>query len=262
MENKPLITVITPTTGDPNLIHNLKSVQNQTYEQVEHYVVVDGPEYRSPVNQMIESLDASKTIHVLELPFNVGHHGWNGHRVYASIPHLVDGRYVVYLDEDNLMTPDHVSSLVKLILKYDLAWAYSLRNIIDSEGTFICQDNCESLGTMHPVWNDSSFQQHMCDTNTYMIDRKIAMEIAPVWTINSCQCHPSDCDDVYHKKGRDRQIYHKLMSLNLSSGGTKKYTINYRVDSSKKTSVQPSFFRDGNDFMKQVYGILPWHQKK
>ena len=37
--------VITPTVGSAKIISAISSVNNQTYSNVEHLVVVDGPEY-------------------------------------------------------------------------------------------------------------------------------------------------------------------------------------------------------------------------
>ena len=39
---KPLVTVITPTTGAPYLRQAIDSVKNQTYDNIQHLVVVDG----------------------------------------------------------------------------------------------------------------------------------------------------------------------------------------------------------------------------
>jgi hypothetical protein len=250
----PLVTIITPTTGKHLLSKNIKSVQEQDYPNLEHYLVIDGPEFREIVEKITNQISKKQTnIHFLTLPFNTGHHGWNGHRVYASVPHLVDGHYIAYLDEDNYLATNHISSLMNLILKHNLDWAYSLRNIVDTQGKFICQDNCESLGVISPVWNDPSGQNHMCDTSTYMINRKLAMEISPIWTTTSCQCHPSVCIERQHKKGRDRILYQALTKRNVSSGCTQKHTLNYTIDPAKEgNSVQAEFFLKGNEFKKSI----------
>jgi len=254
MSSLPLVTIITPTTGDNLLFRNLQSVQKQNYPHLEHYLVIDGPEYQESVDKVIKLIEQNTVkIHLLTLPFNTGHDGWNGHRVYASIPHLVDGKYISYLDEDNYLDPVHISSLMDLIISHNLDWSYSLRNIVDTQGKFICQDNCESLGVINPVWNDRNGQHHMCDTSTYLINRKLAMQISPVWTTTSCQCDPSNCMAREHKKGRDRILYKTLSKSNLSFGCTQKYTLNYTIDPNKGDySVQVDYFIKGNEYIRKL----------
>ena len=42
MIEQPLVTVITATTGSDFLYDALLSVKKQTYQNLEHYVVIDG----------------------------------------------------------------------------------------------------------------------------------------------------------------------------------------------------------------------------
>ena len=39
---KPLVTVVTPTTGAPYLRQAIESVKNQTYDNIQHLVFIDG----------------------------------------------------------------------------------------------------------------------------------------------------------------------------------------------------------------------------
>ena len=39
---KPLVTIITATTGNELVRQNIDSVLNQTYDNIQHLVVVDG----------------------------------------------------------------------------------------------------------------------------------------------------------------------------------------------------------------------------
>lgn len=50
-------------------------------------------------------------------------------RRYAAGPNLARGAYVSNLDEDNYLAPDHIGSLVTLLVEKELDWGYSLRTV-------------------------------------------------------------------------------------------------------------------------------------
>ena len=118
------VAVVTPTIGSKHLKQCLDSVENQTYDNITHYVFVDGKEYH--IDVQIETLDRDKVKTVI-LEENVGK-GWYGHRVYAACSFLVNADIICYLDEDNWIDPDHVEKLVSVIEQGN-DWAFSLRKI-------------------------------------------------------------------------------------------------------------------------------------
>jgi hypothetical protein len=122
----------------------------------------------------------------------------------------------MFLDEDNTLEPDHVETMIKNISDKNLDWTFSLRNIIDKDDTFICQDKCESLGNLHHVWNNPN--DYLVDVNCYCIKREIFIK---------------HCLD-FNKKARpqndieiDRALYKSLQKYKFES--TNKYTVNYRM---------------------------------
>jgi glycosyltransferase involved in cell wall biosynthesis len=76
------VTVITPTTGSDYLKQNANSVAKQTYENVEHLIVIDGTEFADKAYRQLD-LETSPTF--LTLPYNTGHSQYNGHRIYGSV---------------------------------------------------------------------------------------------------------------------------------------------------------------------------------
>ena len=141
-------TVIIPTTGAAEVHEAIKSVLNQTYE-TKCYIVCDGPEYVYAVKNHIKQFESHpnyKNIIMCSLPINVGAKGFYGHRVYAAFTHLIDTEYVMYLDQDNWLADGHVKLCVETIERRNLDWCYSLRQIHDKSGKFVCFDDCESLG--------------------------------------------------------------------------------------------------------------------
>jgi glycosyltransferase involved in cell wall biosynthesis len=48
----PRVAIITPTIGTDHLQTNIDSVRDQSYENIIHYVVADGPKYHDKVKDI------------------------------------------------------------------------------------------------------------------------------------------------------------------------------------------------------------------
>ena len=143
-----IATIITATTGSPYLRKNLESVASQTYGDVQHLVFVDGKEHLYKVEMQLEGINAD----VIVLPYPTGIEQYNGHKMYAAGTYFAKGDYVGYLDEDNWLEPNHIESLMEVA--DENSFACSLRKIVNSDGKFICNDDCESLGNWISVINE------------------------------------------------------------------------------------------------------------
>jgi len=242
--NNPLVTIITPTTGSKFLSQVIESVQDQTYKNIQHLVVVDGPS-DSACGILSEYL-AIPNIDILKLPYNTGHDQYNGHRIYGASTFLAKGDYFIFLDEDNWLEPNHVQALVDSI--GDNSWAYTLRKIVNQDGEYICNDDCESLGNWLSILND-----YFVDVNCYMLRKDVALNFAPGWYRRAR--HPQEQPEV------DRLLSGWLRLKNLKASCTGEYTVNYRV-ASRADSVTGEFFLKGNEYMKQkMNGELPWRKE-
>ena len=232
------VAVITPTIGTKYLQDNLLSVSKQTYKNLKHVVVIDGPQHADKVKDVGDAT-------IITLPENTGANGYNGHRIYASVPYLIDADYFIFLDEDNWIDEDHVESLVATVKGYD--WAFSFRKIIDGDGNYICNDECESLG----LWPTClSEQEYFVDVGCYFLPKMLAIRTSPIWYRRAR--HPEEQPEV------DRLLINVLRQNKTKYQATKKYTLNYRVGN-RKDSVQSGFFINGNKFMEQKYGgQFPW----
>lgn len=233
------VAVVTPTIGATTLSECVQSVDEQTYENLTHYVFLDGDkDYGSRIWHQLEGATKVKTIRLEE---NVGK-GWYGHRVYAACSFLVNADVICYLDEDNWFDKDHVEKLVDKI-KQGYDWAYSLRKIYDKEGNFLCEDNCESLGKWPVYFKDDV---HHIDTSSFMVKRDVALRVGQAW---------------YGQWGADRQFFNALKQYYPNYACTNDYTMNYRLDGNPN-SVTKQFFDEGNAKMLQKYsGDLPWKRK-
>ena len=221
-------TVITPTLDGKYLDRCIRSVQNQLLPCVEHIIVVDGPEHVERIYDIVKRYEYKNTIHIVVLPYNTGANWYNGHRVYASFPALCNSDYVTYLDDDNWYDENHLSDLMGLTMEKELDWAYSLRSIVDRDsGAFLCNDDCESLGTLcKSVIND-----YFIDTNVFLLKREVAVAVGPVW----------------FAPGRtDRPVSQHLMTAYPNHGCSRKHSLKYGVVENKDKSVGPSFFIKGN----------------
>ena len=233
------VAVVTPTIASEHLAKCIDSVDKQTYEDIVHYIFIDGCQYEPKAREIL--VGSSKT-RMIELEENVGK-GWYGHRVYAACSFLVNADVICYLDEDNFFEPNHIETVVKKLQEGN-DWVYSLRNIHDKEGKFLCEDNCESLGKW-PVYFNS--EVHHIDTSCFAVRRDVAVRIGHAW---------------YGQWGADRQFFGALKNHFPKYSCTNQYTTNYRLDGNEN-SVNEEFFIEGNKINSEKYqGNFPWKSGK
>lgn len=246
---KKKIVVITPSVGRESLKKAVESVKNQSYGEIEHLVVSDGPEFFTGVAKMVG--DQAK---ITCSPTNTGKGGFYGHRIYASYPHLVDAEYVAFLDEDNWYEPNHIESMMDRLESDNLDWVYSLRNVWlhESEGgTFLDQDCCESIGEWPIFFTVDTCPQHLADTSTYLFSTNFLINV---------------CHNWHYGWGGDRRFFTILMNGNSSKGGvfgtTGLHTLNYRLPPIKtQYGGEFGFFKRGNKITKEKYGgKYPWQK--
>ena len=233
-------TVIIPTTGSPELRMAVQSVLEQSYE-TKCYIISDGLQNHSKTRNIVDSFPG-KNIERCYLPLNVGANGFYGHRIYAAFTHLINTEYVLYLDQDCWFEKDHVKNCIEKIEIDKKDWSYSLRNITDKDGNFLCKDDCESLGR----WPVFSGDYSHIDTNCYCLKTHHAIQLASVW---------------HGGWGQDR-VWFDVLSRNLPNYNcTGEYTVNYRV-AGNEGSVVPEFFYQGNQIMNEKYnGAFPWRNR-
>ena len=236
------VAVVTPTIGSGFLSKCIESVQNQTYENLTHYIFLDGKEHYDKIHPVLYENAGQKTIQTICLEENVGK-GWYGHRVYSACSFLVNADIICYLDEDNWYEPCHVQKLVDKIAAGN-DWAFSLRKIYDKQGNFVCEDNCESLGKWPVFFNDEVFH---VDTSSFAIRRDIAVRIGHAW---------------YGQWGADRQFFGALKRHFTRYDCTNAHTMCYRLDGNEG-SVTKDFFIEGNKKQEEKYkGEYPWKTTK
>jgi glycosyltransferase involved in cell wall biosynthesis len=236
------VAVVTPTIGASTLKQCISSVQKQTYENLTHYIFLDGEEHYEKIHPILYEQSGNKTIKTIQLQENIGK-GWYGHRVYAACSFLVNADVICYLDEDNWYEPEHVEKLVDRI-NSGFDWVYSLRKIYDKDGKFLFEDNCESLGKWPVFFDDSIFH---IDTSSFAVKRDVAVRIGQAW---------------YGQWGADRQFFTSIKKYFPKFACTNDYTLCYRLDGNVD-SVAKSFFEQGNEKNEKRYnGEYPWRNEK
>jgi glycosyltransferase involved in cell wall biosynthesis len=240
------VCVITPTIGEDSLADAMHSVRNQTYGNITHLIVADGPEYASEAFKGCTILDHTKT-KFTTAPYNTGANGYYGHRIYAAYPHLIDHDYVCFLDADNWYEPNHVESLVSQIEKQSLDWAYSLRSVYLDKERFLAKDCCESIGKW-PVWfsRGTKDEQYLVDTSAFCFKREFLINV---------------CNHWHSGWGGDRRFLHIIKQMGFTNYDTTGlHTLNYVLpDMQKAYGGDLKFFEKGNENVKKHYGgTYPW----
>lgn len=236
------VAVVTPTIGTAHLSQCIRSVQNQTYENLVHYIFLDGEEHYEKIHPVLYAECGKRKIKTISLEENIGK-GWYGHRVYAACSFLVNTDVIIYLDEDNWLEPCHVEKMVKH-LSSGIDWVYSLRKIYDKDGNYLLNDNCESLGKWPVYFNENVFH---IDTSCYAVRRDVAIKVGHSW---------------YGQWGADRQFFQNLKHFFPNFKCTNAHTLCYRLDGNPN-SVTETFFKEGNSINNQKYnGKFPWLEKQ
>ncbi len=255
--SRPLVSIITATTGKPALERCLASVLRQTYRPIQHMIFVDGPGCKDLADATLAAFarrDTFATVDVREgyemarvdLPFSVGRDRWNGHRIYGAGSYLADGDYVMFLDDDNQLEPTHVSDCMAVV-EAGNDWAYSLRRLVSVDGGDLGFDDCESLGKWPSVLHP---EDYFIDVNCYFLKRAVAIAASPIWFRKAREPGQMEVDRVLR-----RVLGERLFPRFDCTYG---YTVLYTVGSGP-LSVQPEFFARGNaEMIRRYNGVLPW----
>lgn len=233
----PKVAVVTPSVGGTHLRACMQSVQAQTYPNIEHWVFADGPAHHRAVRDVAQAFEGRVPVQVVDLPRNTGAGGWNGHRVYAAAPWLLDAPLVAFLDDDNELDPDHINSLVEALRSNaEAVWAYSLRTIIDEASAVVCVDNCESLGALtHTCLAPGDY---LIDTSCYLLPRELACDLSASWNA------PFRGAARAGRLETDRALATALIA-SVPGACTRQPSVRYRVGSTAR-SVGADFFLANN----------------
>jgi hypothetical protein len=247
-----IFSIITPTTGNPllaRLLRSLNDLEIAPVHKIEHIVCVDGLAHEEKAREIFEDVPAAKHIarYVIFLPFTTGENNYLGHKIYAAVSQFARGDYVLFLDEDNMYEKKHIKNFYEILdyKRYD--WVYSFRSILLPIGSggkekIVCEDLCESLGYLHPVWCDPKSQNFLVDTNCFCIRKDIIITCSPIYNAPG---HNGANDP-------DRLLTRFLLQNFHNYTCTGEATLLYQT-ANREGSVNAKFFLEGNKQMKQLY---------
>ena len=158
-------TIITPTTGAPELEFACETVARQT-KPCEHLIVIDGENFIFPamkiINRVMKEFEGYDPT-IIELPFNTGKDKMNGHKIYAAIAQLIDSELFAMLDEDNGFKPDWIERMEEAVTDGYLYYATCRRQVWSQDmNSFIGHDTHESVGV-------NRYGYKLYDTNTWIL---------------------------------------------------------------------------------------------
>lgn len=232
--------VVTVTLGREELARCIESIDAQTLP-VRHYVLVDAAvsydNYQDLANRY-----AAPHRHFCWWPARIGGKDVEGRRWLAASSFLVNEDVTLFCNDDDWFDPDHVESLVSLIDRQGLVWAYSLRKIHDKDGTYLFDDRCEALGELHDAWNAPGHRfvdWCMWAMRTEALRSLAGVLAEPGW-------------------GADRRFYACAREFYPNFGTTRKHSFNFRLGGNDY-SVTKRFFELGHEYMKKNYvDAMPW----
>jgi hypothetical protein len=136
--NKKLVSVITGTYNRPQLLMQcIDQVRQQTYPNIEHCIVSDGPDELLRIWANRNWSEAGPYA-ANEVPIKFAESGrqWSHflERSISAVPYqmaqwLSSGDYIMWLADDEEITPDHIMLLVDLLEKEDVDFVYSKTQI-------------------------------------------------------------------------------------------------------------------------------------
>lgn len=231
------IAVVTSTRGRPTIRQAIDSVKAQT-RGARHYVFAHGKDCWDAVSANTEGSD----VDVVYLPVANGGGGYAMAPVYAAAPYMVGEDLIFFLDDDNFYEPDHIETITSLIEQHDLGWAYSLRKIVDNDGNWICDDNCESLGC-HP----NSHNQYLVDNSCYAVKTEHARKHSHAWYVPIVS---------------DRSFQSALMRDKIKCGTTGRHSVSYRLSADGTGGMTKEKFLGNNEWMAQHRPGFEWTKKQ
>lgn len=223
------VAVVIPSILRPTLGAALRSIFGQAVQGRIHVLIgIDGPGGRAePDLAVVEAACREIPPHILVqvlwpgFSTSVRHGGlWaprDGGALRALLTLLANADHVAYLDDDNILLPDHLRTLRATLAGHD--YAFSLRWFAHHETMRpIAVDVWESVGPGEGVFKDRF--GGFVDPNTLMIDRQRCREVIMAWTTPL----PGDVKAM----SADRMVFDRLRRM--QGACTRDVTVLYKVD--------------------------------
>ncbi|HKQ99853.1 MAG TPA: glycosyltransferase [Pyrinomonadaceae bacterium] len=201
---RPLISIITATYNRSNVLSlAIESVRWQTFRDWELWVVGD-----ACTDDTEETIAAygDPRIHFINLKDNVGEQsGPNNEGFRRAL-----GRYIAYLNHDDLWLPDHLEAALEEIEKTGADLVFTLVDTVMKAGK-------NSLGCAAPSMRYEPGL--LVPASCWLLRRELAEEVGPWRFYRECYSIPSQ-DWLYRawKAGKDLRLVARMTVVAITSG--------------------------------------------
>ncbi|MCY9657467.1 glycosyltransferase [Paenibacillus chondroitinus] len=156
--NKPLVSIVTVVWNRAQkLERSMKSVFNQTYDNIE-YIIVDGGSTDGTVD-IIKKYEDAIDYYVSESDKGI-YNAINKGLTFAS------GDFIGILNSDDWFTPDAIELSVKELLKQEADYSGAEEYVINEDGSLV------GIYELKPFNNIALLAQNPCNHGTMFISRK------------------------------------------------------------------------------------------
>jgi glycosyltransferase involved in cell wall biosynthesis len=200
----PLVSVVTATYNRSNVLrYAIDSVRAQTLDDWE--LIVVGDACTDDTETVVASFDDPR-IRFVNLAENVGEQsGPNNEGVRLS-----RGRYVAFLNHDDIWLPPHLANLVEGLERSGADLVFSLMSIVQADGTRILGSACASE-RFEPLVS--------VNASGWLLRRSLADEVGPWRHFRECYVAPSqDWLHRAHRLGRSLVLVPRLSVVAVPSG--------------------------------------------
>lgn len=132
MQNKPLVSIITPCFNSMNVIdRTIKSVVCQTIESWE-LIIIDDHSVDDSIINIQKWCEKDSRIRYLSLPANLG-----AARARNKGIELAKGHFIAFLDSDDVWYPDKLEKQIRFMLDNNISFSYTAYKKIDIDGNLL-----------------------------------------------------------------------------------------------------------------------------
>lgn len=183
------VAVVIPTILRNGLLRAVRSIYAQDFAgHIQILVGIDGPhEPNQNLDILLEECPADTALCILDPGYSTAkQHGGlysskSGGSLRTVLSYMAHSEFVAYLDDDNWLAPNHLSSLRQAIEGHD--WAFSHRWFVDPATMRpVCIDEWESVGPGRGFYKEKV--NGFADPNTIMINKLKCHEVLPKWSIS------------------------------------------------------------------------------
>lgn len=235
----PLVSVITATYNRSNVLgHAIESVRAQTLDDWE--LIVVGDACTDDTSTVVASFGDSR-IRFVNLVENVGEQsGPNNEGVRLS-----RGRYVAFLNHDDMWLPCHLASLVEGIERTGADLVFALVSVMQADGTTVLGNACRS-GRFEPAVSVAA--------SGWLMRRSLTDDIGPWRHFRECYVAPSqDWLHRAHRAGRSLVLVPRLSVVAVPSGSRARSYADRHEAEHKRIAAR---LRDEPDFAERELATI------